>query len=43
MVDVVVNHDGLVGTNFSRITHFNKEKHYNDICHIIDWNISRFT
>ena len=32
MVDVVANHVGPVGTDYSRITPFNKAEHYHDYC-----------
>ena len=35
MVDVVANHVGPVGTDYSRINPFNQEEHYHDYC-IID-------
>ena len=38
MVDVVANHVGPVGTDYSKITPFNKAEHYHDICHITNWN-----
>ena len=38
MVDVVANHVGPVGTDYGRITPFNKAEHYHDICQITDWN-----
>lgn len=38
MLDVVANHVGPVGEDFSRITYFNKAEHYHDTCQITDWN-----
>ena len=38
MVDVVANHVGPVGTDYSRINPFNSADHYHDYCDIIDWN-----
>ena len=38
MVDVVANHVAPIGTDYSKITPFNKAEHYHDICHITDWN-----
>ena len=38
MVDVVANHVGPVGTDYSRITPFNKAEHYHDWCDIRDWS-----
>ena len=38
MVDVVANHVGPVGTDYSKITPFNKAEHYHDRCDINDWN-----
>ncbi len=38
MVDVVANHVGPVGTDFSKITPFNKAEHYHDWCDITDWS-----
>ena len=38
MVDVVSNHVGPVGTDFSKITPFNKAEHYHDWCDITDWS-----
>ena len=37
MVDVVANHVGPVGTDFGRITPFNRAEHYHDWCNINDW------
>ena len=37
MVDVVANHVGSVGTDFSQITPFNREEHYHTWCEIDDW------
>ena len=38
MVDVVANHVGPVGTDYSRITPFNSAEHYHDYCDITDWS-----
>ena len=38
MVDVVANHVGPVGTDYSKITPFNKAEHYHDWCDIKDWS-----
>ena len=38
MVDVFAYHVTLIGTDYSKITPFNKAEHYHDICHITDWN-----
>ena len=38
MVDVVANHVGPVGTDYSKITPFNKAEHYHDRCDIKDWS-----
>ena len=38
MVDVVANHVACVGTDYSRITPFNKAEHYHDRCDIEDWD-----
>ena len=38
MVDVVANHVGPVGTDYSRITPFNLPEHYHEKCDIVDWN-----
>ena len=38
MVDVVANHVGPIGTDYSRITPFNSADHYHDYCDINDWN-----
>ena len=38
MVDVVANHVGPVGTDFSKITPCNKAEHYHDWCDITDWS-----
>ena len=38
MIDVVANHVGPVGTDYSKITPFNKAEHYHDVCQITDWN-----
>ena len=32
MVDVIVNHVGLVGTDYSRIYPFNSSEHYHNVC-----------
>ena len=37
MIDVVANHVGPVGTDYSRITPFNSNEHYHDKCDITDW------
>ena len=37
MVDVVANHVGPVGTDYSQINPFNLAEHYHDICQITDW------
>ena len=37
MVDVVANHVAPVGTDYGRITPFNKAEHYHDWCDINDW------
>ena len=37
MVDVVANHVGPIGTDYSRITPFNLAEHYHDYCDINDW------
>ena len=37
MVDVVANHVGCVGTDFSQIYPFNQPDHYHDECYIEDW------
>ena len=34
MVDVVANHCGPIGTDYGRITPFNKAEHYHDYCDI---------
>ena len=34
MVDIVVNHVGLVGTDYSRIYPFNSSEHYHNVCQI---------
>ncbi len=36
MVDVVANHVGPVGTDYSQITPFNLPEHYHDYCEITD-------
>lgn len=38
MVDVVANHVGPVGNDFSRIYPFNQASHYHSNCDIVDWN-----
>ena len=38
MVDVVANHVGPVGTDYSKINPFNLAEHYHDYCDISDWN-----
>ena len=38
MVDVVANHVGPVGTDYSQINPFNSADHYHDYCDITDWN-----
>ena len=38
MVDVVANHVGPVGNDFSQINPFNEAIHYHDDCPITDWN-----
>ena len=38
MVDVVANHMGLVGTDYSRIYPFNSSEHYHNVCQITDWD-----
>ena len=38
MVDVVANHVGPVGTDYSKINPFNSAEHYHDKCDITDWN-----
>ena len=38
MVDVVANHVGPVGTDYSKITPFNLPEHYHDECQITDWD-----
>lgn len=37
MVDVVANHVGPVGMDFSQINPFNQGQHYHDRCQISDW------
>ena len=37
MVDVVANHVGPIGDDFSRIYPLNKSEHYHDKCQIQDW------
>ena len=37
MVDVVANHIGPVGNDFSKIVPFNDPSHYHDTCDIKDW------
>jgi alpha-amylase len=38
MVDVVANHVGPVGNDFSQISPFNSPDHYHSNCDIQDWN-----
>ena len=38
MVDVVANHVGPVGTDYSKINPFNSADHYHDYCDITDWS-----
>ena len=38
MVDVVGNHVGPVGTDYSKINPFNSADHYHEPCDIVDWN-----
>jgi len=38
MVDVVGNHVGPVGNDFSQISPFNSGDHYHSNCDIQDWN-----
>jgi alpha-amylase len=38
MVDLVYNHVGPVGVDFSKISLFNKAEHYHDWCNVTDWN-----
>lgn len=38
MVDVVANHVGPVGTDYSKVYPFNQASHYHNKCDIIDWN-----
>ena len=40
MVDVVANHVGGVGQDYSRITPFNLAEHYHTWCEIDDWDNS---
>ena len=37
MVDVVANHVGPIGTDYSRINPFNLAEHYHDYCDINNW------
>ena len=37
MLDVVANHVGPVGTDYSKINPFNSAEHYHDKCDITDW------
>ena len=37
MVDVVSNHVGPIGTDYYKITPFDRPEHYHDICDIYDW------
>ena len=38
MIDVVANHVGPIGDNYSKINPFNLAEHYHDECDITDWN-----
>ena len=38
MVDVVANHVGPVGTNYSQVYPFNQASHYHSTCQISNWN-----
>ena len=38
MVDVVANHVGPIGTDYSRINPFNLAEHYHDYCDINNWD-----
>jgi alpha-amylase len=38
MVDVVANHVGPVGTDYSQVYPFNSADHYHDYCDISDWS-----
>mmetsp|Transcript_25616 Transcript_25616/g.19374 ORF Transcript_25616/g.19374 Transcript_25616/m.19374 type:complete len:121 (+) Transcript_25616:382-744(+) len=38
MVDVVANHVGPVGTDYSKIYPLNQASHYHDNCQINDWS-----
>ena len=38
MVDVVFNHVGLVGVDYSKIYPFNSSEHYHNLCQITNWN-----
>lgn len=38
MVDVVANHVGPVGTDYSRVYPFNKSEHYHSNCQIVNWS-----
>ena len=38
MVDVVANHAGLVGVEYSRIYPFNSSEHYHHYCQITNWD-----
>ena len=38
MVDVVANHVGPVGTDYSQVYPFNLAEHYHDYCDINDWS-----
>jgi len=38
MVDVVANHVGPVGSDFTQIAPFNETSHYHPECEITDWN-----
>ena len=37
MLDVVANHVGPIGTDYSQVNPFNKAEHYHDYCDITDW------
>lgn len=38
MLDVVANHCGITGEDFTKITPFNKPEYYHDRCQITDWS-----
>ncbi|KAG9392343.1 alpha-amylase [Carpediemonas membranifera] len=38
MLDVVFNHPGPIGNDFSQINPFNKPEHYHSDCEITNWN-----